>query len=342
MAPPDLQFGSKIVSEAAHAQRPPGVQAAAWPSPDGLAPAVSATPPVRDWRPAVLLIAAVGLFAVSDVFAKLLSGAMPGMQIAAVRYVMVFGLAFALLRRVRQTGRSQAPAFQIVRGLAQLGAVLLFILGLGRLDVGQATAVSFVTPVLVTALSIPILGEVVRGRRWAALGLSLIGVLIVVRPGAGAFEPALALPLGSALCGAVAVILTRRLGTADAAETTMFWSAAVGLGALLLLSPLWLTGLDGRTLALAAAMGLAYAAGQYLLIRAYSAGEASLLAPFSYAQVIVANGLGALVFGVVPTLWALLGIGLIVASGAYTLWREHTLFTLRLPLMRLPRFARSR
>jgi drug/metabolite transporter (DMT)-like permease len=85
-------------------------------------------------------------------------------------------------------------------------------------------------------------------------------------------------------------------------------------------------------------MGLAYAVGQSLLIRAYSQGEASFLAPFSYSQVIVATGLGALVFGVVPTLSALVGIALIMASGAYTLWREHTLFRLRFRPVRLPRF----
>jgi drug/metabolite transporter (DMT)-like permease len=307
---------------------------ATWPSPDGVAPSLSATGARHRVQPAVLVVIAVSLFALSDVLAKVLSPTVPGLQLAWIRYLMIFGLAGALAVGGRTTTgalqlESASPLIQILRGLAQLGAVTLFILGLAHLEVGEATSVSFVTPVLVTLLSIPILGEVVRLRRWSALGLSLIGVVLVVRPDGGAFHPGIALPLGSAACGAIAVIVTRKLGAVDASRVTLFWSASVGLVALSLTAPLWMTAMTWREIGLGAVMGGVYALGQYLLIQAYARGEASLLAPFSYAQVVIATVLAVAVFGVWPGMVAIVGVGLIALSGVYTLLRERTVFRWR-------------
>ncbi|HZW14720.1 MAG TPA: DMT family transporter [Brevundimonas sp.] len=317
----------------------------AWPSPDGLAPQVvaapEAPPPARLGRPILMVVGAVGLFAAADVFAKQLSADYPALQVAWVRYALLAAVAALLAQRIGSRSlRPSKPRLQLLRGLTLLGSGVLFILGLGGLGVAEATAVSFVTPALVTALSIPLLGEVVHLRRWTALLIGLAGVMVVLRPGGEAFQPAAVFPLGSAACGALMVILTRRIGSDDPTETTLLWSAGIGFLALSTTAVVWFEPMDVRALAIAAAMGGLYAVGQYLLVQAYRQGEASMLAPFSYAQILFATALGVTVFGAVPDAVSLAGMGLIVLGGVYTLYREGVLARLRLRAARARRGLR--
>lgn len=317
----------------------------AWPSPDGLAPQVvaapEAPPPARLGRPILMVVGAVGLFAAADVFAKQLSADYPALQVAWVRYTLLMAVAALLAQRIgRRALRASRPGLQLSRGLTLFGSAVLFIFGLGGLGVAEATAVSFVTPAIVTALSIPLLGEVVHLRRWTALLIGLAGVMVVLRPGGEAFQPAALFPLGSAVCGALMVVLTRRIGSDDPTETTLLWSAGVGFLALSATAIAWFEPMDLRALGIAAAMGGLYAVGQYLLVKAYQAGEASMLAPFSYAQILFATGLGVVVFGAVPDAISLAGMGLIVLGGVYTLYREGVLARLRLRAARARRGPR--
>jgi drug/metabolite transporter (DMT)-like permease len=212
---------------------------------------------------------------------------------------------------------------QVLRGLALLGSATFFVLGLGRLGVAEATAIAFVTPAIITGLSIPLLKEQVGFRRWLAVLIGLVGVLIVARPGGAAFQPAAFFSLASAVCGAFAMIITRKMGPGARARTTMLWSAMTGLVLLTLTLPAWFVPPTLRELAIALAMGLTYAAAQLLMILAYRSGEASLLAPFTYAQLLTSTLLGYVVFAAVPDGATLVGMGVIVLSGAYTLHRER-------------------
>jgi len=315
----------------------------AWPGPDGLAPQVVAgsDPPPKDLaRPVLMVVAAVAFFAGADVFAKQLSEDFAALQVAWLRYGMLLTVAMFMARRLGlQVLRPSRPGLQLARGATLLGSGLFFILGLGRLGVAEATAVSFVTPAIITGLSIVLLGEAVHLRRWTALLIGLAGVMVVLRPGGNAFQAAALFPLGSAACGAFMVIFTRRIGEDDTTETTLLWSAAVGF-LVLSATAVWFEPMEPRDLGRATAMGGLYAAGQYLLVQAYKQGEASMLAPFSYAQVVFAALLGALVFGALPDGVSLAGIGLIMLGGAYTLYREGVLARLRLrarPVRRAPR-----
>ncbi|MCB4859461.1 DMT family transporter [Sphingobium sp. PNB] len=316
-----------------------------WPGPDGVPPQVEAAAerPASPWRPIGMILCAVFLFSISDVFAKGLGKTLPGFQVAWLRYLLFFMLAAMLAMRAGSVPwRSRQPGLQSLRALCLLLSASLFLLGLGRLPVAEATAISFATPAFVTMLSVPLLGEVVRRRRWTAMLLGLAGVLIVVRPGAGAFAPSALLPLGSALCGALGIIVTRRIGDRDPLSITLFWSSGLGLLVLTSGSPLWFTAMDRREVAAAALMGLLYAAAQLLLILAYRRCEASFLAPFSYAQVLFATLVGYLAFGTLPDGVSLLGIALVTAGGAYTLRREGFLGRLRLRggcLLRRPGYA---
>lgn len=275
--------------------------------------------------PAILLVvSAVVLFSLSDVLAKLLRESLPAVEIAWLRYTVFAGFAALLAARGRFIGlRSRRPGLQSLRGLALLGSAMLFITGLGFLPVAEATALSFVSPAFITALSIPFLGETVGVRRWAAVLVGLAGVLIVIRPGSDAVQAAAAFPLLSALCWAVAIVATRRMGTSERAETTLLWSAVLGLLALTAMVPFGFVPPGAGQIGIGLVLGVCSSVGQYLVILAYRRAAASMLAPFSYAQLLSSALLGYLAFGSVPDRTTLLGAAVIVLSGLYTAHRER-------------------
>lgn len=316
---------------------------AAWPGPDGEAPPVlvGLTPATTSGLTILMVIAAVGMFALADVFAKLLSDDLPALQVVWVRYVAMLALGVLIAAGPdRAAWRVRLPLLQTLRGLSVLASGGLFIMGLGRLPLPETTAVSFVTPAFATVMAVLFLREPVARRRWTALTLGSLGILVLLRPGGALFSIDVLLPLGSAFFGAAAIILTRRIGTEDAPATTLLCSAGVGFLLLTATAPLWLTSLSVLAVSAAGAMGLCYAVGQLLLIIAYGRGEASLLAPFSYIQVVFAAVLGAAVFGWTPDKAGLVGMGLVVLSGAYILYREGVLARLRFKGMSIRRARR--
>ncbi len=291
--------------------------------------ALNQTPPVAPVNapvlPAILLVlCAVVLFSLSDVLAKLLRQGLPAVEIAWLRYIVFAGFAVLLTGRRRFAGlRPRRPVLQVLRGLGLVGSAVLFISGLGYLPVAEATAINFVSPAFITALSIPFLGEVVGVRRWAAVLVGLAGVLIVIRPDPGALQAAAAFPLLSALCWAATIIITRRMGATDRTETTLFWSALTGLAVLTAMVPFDFVLPTPGQMGIALVLGLCASVGQYLVILAYRLVPASLLAPFSYAQILSSTGLGYLVFGAVPDRATLIGAAVVILSGLYTAHRER-------------------
>jgi drug/metabolite transporter (DMT)-like permease len=211
---------------------------------------------------------------------------------------------------------------QIIRALAVAGSSVLFILGLGHLQVAEATAINFISPIFITALSIPLLGETVGIRRWAAAAVGFLGVMLVVQPGGSAFQMAALLPIGAAFAWAVAAIATR-LMSSERPETTLAWSAVIGLIALTAFVPFhWRTPTAGE-ISLAVLMGSFSTVGHWLIILAYRKAAASTIAPFSYGQLLFAGLLGFGVFGTVPGAMTLVGGAVIAASGLYTAHRER-------------------
>lgn len=276
------------------------------------------------------VLAGVSCLAGADVFAKDMAEDIAPAQVTWLRYA-VFAAAVLVLALARGAGglKSRRPWLQAARAVAVLASAQFFVLGLAELGVAETTAIAFVAPVIVTALSIPLLGEVVGRRRWAALGIALCGVLIVIRPGLGAFQTAALLPLASALFGALGVVTARKLGAADTPLTTLAWTSGFGFLLLSLAAPLWFVPLDAPALLAGLGMGCLYTLGQAFLIQAYSHAPASLLAPFTYAQLLAAAVLGAIVFGQWPDGWSSLGMVVIAASGAYTILRERNLLSLK-------------
>ena len=270
-----------------------------------------------------LVLLAVALFSAMDAMSKLLAADYDPIEIVWGRYLAILVLlAPAALRRPLLLLTAQ-PMLQAVRGVCVLASALLFIAGLARLPIADATAIGFASPLLVTALSIPILGEEVGVRRWSAVGIGFLGVLIVVRPGSGAVGAAALLPLFSAVCWAMSLVVTRRMRRADTPLTTLLYSTAIGFvlsGAAL---PVVWHAPSLSAAAMLAAMGMLSASGQYLLIAGLTRGDASLLAPFTYSQIVWATLTGYFVFGTVPTSWTWCGAAVIVASGIYIAHRER-------------------
>ncbi len=173
-------------------------------------------------RGIVLVVLSTVFLSSSDATAKYLTGQLSGIEVAWLRYVgfLAVMLAAAVVRAHLKRGaspfRSARPGLQVVRGVALVGSSLLFLAGLRILPVAETTAIAFVSPIFVTALSIPVLGEKVGARRWAAAFVGLLGVLIIVRPGTSAFQAAALLPIVSALFWAAALVVTRKINGYDA------------------------------------------------------------------------------------------------------------------------------
>jgi drug/metabolite transporter (DMT)-like permease len=200
---------------------------------------------------------------------------------------------------------------------------MLFILGLHRLPLADATAMTFLAPLFIMAISVPVLGERVGMRRWIAAAVGLAGVLLIVRPGSGAFHAAAFLPVGSAVLWACTVVATRMMSDTERPQTTLVWSAVTGFVFLSAIVPFDWVAPDMTDLFYGAVIGIASTVGQWVMIRGYGKADASVLAPFSYTQLIWASAFGLLVFGVLPGPWTIAGAAIIAGSGLYIAHRER-------------------
>ncbi|PVE24040.1 EamA family transporter [Microvirga sp. KLBC 81] len=288
-------------------------------------PTARGTAPARDATFAAIGLAVLStvFFAMGDVAAKVLTGTLPAIEVTWLRYIVFCSVVVPTVFVARGAMAMHTPRLrpQIIRGLAVAGSAVLFILGLEHLQVAEATAINFISPIFITSLSIPLLGEKVGLLRWAAAA-GFLGVMLVVQPGSSAFQLAALLPIGAALSWAVAAIATRRMSS-ERPEATLAWSAVIGLIALTAFVPFnWRTP-TAAEIGLAILMGAFSTMGHWLIILAYRKAAASTIAPFSYVQLLFAGLLGFGVFGTVPGAMTLVGGLVIAASGLYTAHREQ-------------------
>lgn len=283
--------------------------------------------PVRHEAPlrgiGLILLGAV-FFSSSDVVSKYLAADLPALQITWIRYGTFAAVMFAVMlhsRRLRLA--TKRPALQLLRGCGLVCSSIVFVTALRYLPVADATATSFVAPLFVTALSIPLLGERIGWRRWTATLVGLAGVLIVVRPGGHGFQPASLLPMLSALSWAFALIMTRMMSTTENPVSTMTYSALVGFILLTLFLPLYWHAPTPEQLALGIFVGLASTIGHWFVILAFRHADASVLAPFTYSQLFWASLFGFFLFATLPDIWTLVGSIVIACSGLYTAHRER-------------------
>jgi drug/metabolite transporter (DMT)-like permease len=273
-----------------------------------------------------LMCGAVACFALLDTTAKYLNLYMSALQVAWARYTGAFLFPFIVSNPWTRPGltRTNRPVLQLARSVLLLGSTLCNFAALRYLQLDEAIALIFSTPFFVAALSGPMLGEWVRWRRWSAIAVGFLGVVVVARPGAASFHPAALLSLSAALCYALYSITTRILARTDSNETTLFYSNVVGALALLPVVPLvWTTPSDPLVIALMVVTGVIGSFGHYLLIAAHRLAPAAVLSPFIYSEIVLVTALGFLVFGDVPNRFTLTGAAIVVASGLYLLHRER-------------------
>jgi len=278
------------------------------------------------------MVAAVGTFSVMDTTAKYLSGWYPPAFIVWARYAsnLAVLLVFFTVRGELGRLRSTRPGLQLARGLLLALATLLFFTSLSVLPLANANAISFVMPLFVAALAVPMLGERLAPQRLVAILAGLAGALIIVRPGSDLFTPYALLPLGMALCNALYQILTRKVAGVEHPLTSLIWGAIVGALLLSIAAPfVWVTPTAPFHGLLIVVIGVLASVGHFLLIRAYDHASATLLAPYTYTALVWAMLLGWLVFGDFPDGGSLCGMAIIVASGLYLASRQR--FTMHRP-----------
>lgn len=283
------------------------------------------------------------IFSINDVAIKFLSGGYALHQVILIRafVALAFILGFIALSG---TGFRQLitrrPRTHLLRVVIIMVSNVTFFIGLAAMPLADAVAVAFISPIAVTLLSVVFLRETVGPRRWMAVTLGMVGVIIMLRPGAGVIQPAAVLVLISAILYAAGNLLSRQMGGTESTMTLSFYvacgfivvSSAMGLwvgdGHLASDDPLW--GFLFRPWIwppvadwpIFLATGFAVSVGGMMVTQAYRTTEAGLVAPFEYVGMPTAIIWGALVFGTFPDLTAWAGIALICGSGLYTLWRE--------------------
>ena len=288
--------------------------------------------------------AAMVFFTMNDAAIKALSGAYPLHEIVLIRstLALVIVVVMALTLGGGLTAlRTRRPVISFLRGAFVVAANMLFFLGLAAMPLAEASAVFFIGPLVITVFSVIFLRERVGPRRWIAVFVGLAGVLVIIRPGSAAFQPAALLPMAAAVCYAGLHMLTRVIGRTDTTLSMIFWiqlvfiSVAVAIGltvgdgrfaeqdspSLAFFFRGWVWPDPAHYLRLAS-LGLILVAGAWLISRAYSVSEAALVAPFEYVAMPLAIFWGYVVFGEWPDSNAWTGIALIVGAGLFLMWRE--------------------
>jgi len=269
-------------------------------------------------RESVLLcLAAMLLFAASDVIAKHLSVTFHPLQIAWFRYLAASILLAAIRLRFGRPARSAAPAAQIIRGVGMAGATILLVAALNLQPMAEATALVFISPCLVTLLCVLILKERVPAWRWVGVFGGLLGVMVILRPGLAGYNSAALFSIASAACWATALVMTRRAVVSDSLATTLAYSSMTGFVLLSVTLPFVFHELTVIDAALLGATAVLWLAAHVAIAFAYRRPEAvvSRLAPLSYTHLLWATSFGYLVFGTLPDAMTVAGVVLIIASG---------------------------
>ncbi|WP_347909248.1 DMT family transporter [Pseudomonas grandcourensis] len=272
----------------------------------------------------LLIVVATFLFSSHDAFSKYLSGFYPIVMVVWARYVVHTLLMAGIF--LPQSGlrvlRTKRPLLQVIRALCLLGTSLFFTTGLMYIPLAEATSVNFLAPVLVTALSVPLLGERVTRGQWLAVIFGFSGVLIIVHPGGDLFTPAVLLPFCSALFFCFYQLLTRKLSDIDSPTTSNFFAGLCNTLVMSALVPFFWQTPNLVHGAMMLALGACGMTAHLFLTQAFRLAAPALLAPFSYCQIIFAGLLGWLLFSHTPTPTTVLGIAVICCSGLAAAWQQ--------------------
>ncbi len=282
----------------------------------------AALPQIRT-RAILLMIAAIFCFSLMDAGVKALAPRVGVLPALWARYAGQMALVLLLvLPRLRLVVRTAYPGLQIMRSVLLMCATGFFFLGISLIPLSDAAALMSLNPVLITLGAALFLREALGPRRILGIAVALVGALIVIRPGSSVFSYAALAPLAAAACYSAYALLTRRVGPDEDVWTSLFYTGLIGTLLLTCAVPFaWVTP-DMPAVALMLWITFCGTLGQLCLIRAFSTGEASMLAPYSYTGLVFAAVWGMVFFAEWPDLWTLCGMLVIAGAGLYVWHRE--------------------
>ena len=273
------------------------------------------------------MIATTFVFAVQDGISRHLASEYNVLMVVMVRYwffaAFVTAIAYRKAGGIRAAARTEQPLLQILRGLILATEICVMIYAFTLLGLIESHAVFTSYPLLVAALSGPILGEVVGWRRWTAIFIGFVGVLIILKPGFGVFSPAAIVPLAAALLFALYGLLTRFASRKDTAATSFFWTGVSGSVMMTVIGASYWEPMISSDWIWMGTLCITGALGHWLLIKTYEAAEASAVQPFAYLQLVFVSFIGVLVFGESIELNVAIGAAVVVCAGLFTLWRAR-------------------
>lgn len=275
----------------------------------------------------LLMIATTVVFAIQDAISRHLAGEYNVLMVVMIRYWFFAAFVITIAQRnaggVRAAAQTKQPLLQTFRGALLALEICVMVAAFTVLGLVESHAVFACYPLLVAALSGPVLGERVGWRRWMAIGVGFVGVMIILQPDGSVFDPAALIPLCAALMFALYGLLTRYAARKDSAATSFFWTGTVGAVVMTAIGVWFWEPMSRPDWGWMATLCVTGALGHWLLIKCYEVAEASAVQPFAYFQLVFASALGLVVFSEAIRANVAVGAALIVAAGLFTFWRER-------------------
>ncbi|MQB41353.1 DMT family transporter [Rhizobium sp. ICMP 5592] len=277
----------------------------------------------------VFTLLAISIFAIQDGISKHLVSAYPPLFVAMIRYwgFMLFAIALAARSPggLRAAVYTRKPGLQVVRGLLLALQIVIAISSFVMVGLAHSQAIFSSGPLIVALLSVPILGEKVGWRRWLAISVGFVGVLLILKPESGFFDVRFLVPLAGALVFSLYVVITRYVSRVDSSMTSFFYTGVVGAVAMSIVGPFFWTPLLPSDWVFMGLLCLTGMTSHYFLIRAYDLLDAVVIQPLTYLQLVFSAIIGVTIFGETLGINMIVGAVIVVGAGIFTIWRENAL-----------------
>ena len=276
-------------------------------------------------RGVAFMMATSIIFAAQDGLSKALAADHSPILVTMWRYWFFGGVCLILLWRQGFTKglKSGQPKLQIFRGVLLALEICVAVAAFHIVGLAKTHSIFAFGPLLVVALSRFVLGERFGWRRWAAIGVGFLGMMIIIQPGTESLSPDLWIAIVGMVMFAIYGIATRRVARTDAAMTSFYYTGIFGAIVMTMIGPFYWSPLVGWDIVLMAILCVSGMTGHYLLIKAFEAAEASAIQPFAYFQTVVASAIGVTLFGEIVGTWTVLGGAIVIGAGVFAFWREH-------------------
>ncbi|WP_117194242.1 DMT family transporter [Rhizobium terrae] len=277
----------------------------------------------------IFALTAVSIFAVQDGISKHLGTAYPPIFVTMIRYWTFAGFAIFLASRsaagLRKTADANRLWLQIARGVLLSTQIVVSIFSFSRVGLAATHTIFAAGPLAVACLSVPILGEKVGWRRWTAIGIGFIGILLIVNPLQVNFDARIAIPIVATVMFALYSVLTRLASRTDTADTAFFYTGVAGAVSITCVGPFYWSHITPGDWFWMMVLCMTGMSGHYLLIRAYDLLDAVAVQPIFYVQSVLVCMIGVFLFGEVMTVNMVAGCAIVIGAGIFTIWREAKL-----------------